>query len=181
MAIADKLFDAILGGLGRMAEAAEKARDRELGGKALLRSYFIEVANNLDLLACLDKEALKKSAVTSPAFAAVVSRLETRIAEVILTDENAARDGGLYDVLKGAESSGEAQTGIVYANVLEAVSFTVTKINLLRKLSTLTGEESALLHGLNLAPRVEHLNKRLRMVKTTLRGLGGVTGISPED
>jgi hypothetical protein len=51
----------------------------------------------------------------------------------------------------------------------------------LRKLSTLTCEESALLHGLNLAPRVEHLSKRLRMVKTTLRGLGGVTGIPPED
>jgi hypothetical protein len=29
-------------------------------------------------------------------------------------------------------------------------------------------------HGLNLAPCVEHLNKRLRMVKTTLCGVTGI-------
>jgi hypothetical protein len=176
----NQLVDFAAKALGRLAENAEQDYTRRLDGAALLRSYFIELAANLDLLDCLEDSALKSVQPGSPAFAALAVRLETRIAEVILTEGEAARPGGLYEVLRQTGGA-EAQKGAVYANVLEAVAFTLTKITVLKKLSSLTGEESALLHGIDLSKRIGNLKKRLLSIKATLRGLGGVTGIPPAD
>ena len=69
-----------------------------MGGK--LRAYYIEVCGNLDLIDSLNMEALTESSVNAPAFAAMVNHFETRIAEAILTDDEAARENGLYQVLR---------------------------------------------------------------------------------
>ena len=184
--IAEKAIDGIFARIANAFEKAEKTRDRELTGKAMLRAYYIEVRGNLDLLGSLSKTALKDHAVNSPAFSAIVNRLETRIAEAILTDDETARENGLFQILQttnavSSESSGEVSAGVTYRNVLEAVSFTLVKITILRKLSSLTDEEKTILHGIRLARRVENLKTRLESVLKTLRSLGGVTGIPPDE
>jgi len=184
--IAEKAIDGIFARIANAFEKAEKTRDRELTGKAMLRAYYIEVRGNLDLLGSLSKTALKDHAVNSPAFSAIVNRLETRIAEAILTDDETARENGLFRILQttnavSSESSGEVSAGVTYRNVLEAVSFTLVKITVMRKLSSLTDEEKTILHGIRLARRVENLKTRLESVLKTLRSLGGVTGIPPDE
>jgi hypothetical protein len=65
--------------------------------------------------------------------------------------------------------------------VLEAVSFTLIRIGLLRKLSSLSNEEKNQLHGFRLAARVENLKKRFLMIEETLRNLDGINGIAKDD
>jgi len=181
MAITDKIVECFFDRLAGWFEKAEKNRDRELGGKAMLRAYYIEVCGNLDLIDSLDMKALKESSVNAPGFAAIVNHFETRIAEAILTDDEAARENGLYQVLQKTESAKEIQRGITYKNVLEAVSFTLIKVEVMRKLSSLSEEEKTILHGIDLVKRIENLKRRLLLVEKILReDLGGITGIPEE-
>ena len=180
MAIVDKFLDALFKALEGLAVRAEADQNRALGGQALLRAAYIEAANNLDLLDCLDKAALKEAPVAGPAFAAIAARLESPVARAVLTDAEEARPGGLYQVLQGASGGAEERPGAVYGHVLQSFPYVVKQISLLQKLATLTPEESSLLHRINLSTRVDHLKKRLVDIKTTLQGLSGIYGIPGE-
>jgi hypothetical protein len=66
-------------------------------------------------------------------------------------------------------------------NILDAVSYTLIKIEFLQKLSTLTNEEKGILQGIKLVTRIENLKKRLAAVKIILHGLGGISGIAKDE
>jgi hypothetical protein len=102
----DKLVDGLIAKLFDLFEKAEKNRDRELCAKAMLRAYYIE------MLGTLKKDTLRESEINSLAFAATVNRLETRIAELILIDDEAARENGLYQFLQSTDSAGDPRKAL---------------------------------------------------------------------
>ena len=64
----------------------------------------------------------------------------------------------------------KAKSSFVYENILQAISFVVTKIEIMRKYSTLTNEELAIVKNMNLKTRLININQRLLMIKNVMDG-----------
>lgn len=67
---------------------------------------------------------------------------------------------------------------ILYENVLQAISFTVVKIEVLRRLSGADEDEREYLNKISLEKRVVNIRERFLMIKNVMDRLEGVRELS---
>jgi hypothetical protein len=122
-------------------------RERRLSEDNFLRAFYLEVKGNLELLSLLKDDALKGKSPADPGFACFTGKLQTQLATALFFEGKGG--GGPARRLK-SECPG----------ILKDVSFTLVKIELLKRLSEFQPEEHALPHGLNLTLRLANIEKR---------------------
>ncbi len=166
---------------------------RNLSAENYLRAYYFEVVGNLELLEVVNTKKFRDLEVNSPLFGKFISRLDTEIGATILFTENLDEKSCLYRLLKskgrmdnrsrmlttyskGLESDYRGK--ILYENVLQAISFTVVKIEVLRRLSGADEDEREYLNKISLEKRVVNIRERFLMIKNVMDRLEGVRELS---
>lgn len=150
---------------------------------AYLRLVYLEVINNLEVLQTIDLGRLKNSKPNEPAIKTVLKLLRTDILESIFYKTESEVSQKIYDrlktkgkidnkygLLKRLTSKGEEHltNKAIYENMLQAISFVVTKVHLLKTLENLDEEEVLVLNNVNIQVRLVNINQRLLMVKRKL-------------
>ncbi len=196
LSLAREITGAVSGAVGffdGVYARVEAIRRRNLSAENYLRAYYFEVVNNLEYLDVVNVKKFRTVEVNSPLFRKFVSRLDTEIGATILFTENVDEKSSLYRLLaakgrienrsrmlttyhKGIEADYRGK--ILYENVLQAISFTVVKIELLRRLSSAESEESEFLNKLALEKRVVNIRERFLMIKNVMDSMDGIRELS---
>jgi len=168
-----------------LLSASLRMKELKMSQDALMRSYYFEVCTNLDVLAVIDAERLKKLPVNSPAVSSMLSRLETQMAAaIIFSDEDTAKK--LYDFIsisgRVQEISEDGNTSKKLGkSVLEAISFTLQKIIVLQKISAFQSEkDEVILKNLRLKIRIENIREHLIFIKKRIESLDKTGCFLPE-
>ena len=147
---------------------------------AYLRLVYLEVINNLEVLQTVDLGKLKGAKPNEPAIKTVLKLLRTDILESIFYKTESEVSQKIYDrlktkgkidnkygLLKRLTSKGEEHltNKSIYENMLQAISFVVTKVQLLKTLENLDDNEVLVLNNVNIQARLVNINQRLLMVK----------------
>ena len=159
-----------------LLSVSARMKDLKLSKNALLRSYYFEIVTNLELLSVINKEALGKLSVNSPAVCSVFQNLEIQIgAFIVFSDDAAAKN--LYEFLdsKGVvketdeDAADTKSQGNRKKTTLQAVDFTLRKITVLQKLSAFKGEtDKDILNAMRLKIRVENITEHLLFIRKKL-------------
>lgn len=167
----------------------EAVRNRRLSAENWLRAYYFEVVGNLELLDAVDFRKLASLDPTEAAFRGLIGRIETQIGLSILFSENLDpasdlfrllktkgrldnRAGSILVTLKGRDEPYRGKT--LYESVLQAVSFTVIKTEVLRKISGFGEGERELLNRVLVRRRLVNIRERFLMIKRVMDGLEGI-------
>ncbi len=184
---------AAFGLIDGVLERVERVRARKLSAESWLRAYYFEVIGNVELLDALDFKKLGAVDVNSPGFRKIVSRIETEIGLSILFSEKIDpasdlfrllktkgkmenRGGALLVTRKGKETPFAGKT--LYESVLQAVSFTVVKTEVLKKLSAFDADEREFMKGILLRRRLLNIRERFVMIKNAMDALEGIRELS---
>ncbi|HNV51282.1 MAG TPA: hypothetical protein PLH91_09040 [Tenuifilaceae bacterium] len=151
-----------------------------------LRLLYIEIVNNLEVLKTVNFDKFSNTKANDPKIKTIIKLLQTDILESVFYKSDENKNIELYEKLrkrgkinnKGQEliktsNKGDeikAKSSFVYENILQAISFVVTKIEVMRKYSTLTNEELAIVKNMNLKTRLININQRLLMIKNVMDG-----------
>lgn len=149
-----------------------------------LRLLYIEIVNNLEVLKTVNFDKFSNTKVNDPQIKTIIKLLQTDILESVFYKSDENKNIELYEKLRkrgkisnrGQElvktsNKGDeikAKSSFVYENILQAISFVVTKIEIMRKCSTLTNEELAIVKNMNLKTRLININQRLLMIKNVM-------------
>ncbi|MCB8964810.1 MAG: hypothetical protein H6536_07215 [Bacteroidales bacterium] len=151
-----------------------------------LRLLYIEIVNNLEVLKTVNFDKFTNTKVNDAQIKTILKLLQTDILESVFYKSDENKNIELYEKLrkrgkinnrgqelirtsdKGDEV--KAKSSFVYENILQAISFVVTKIEVMRKYSTLTNEELLILKIMNLRTRLININQRLLMIKNVMDG-----------
>ena len=171
----------------------ENVRKRNLSAENYLRAYYFEVVNNLEFLSVVDVKKFKTVEVNSDVFRKFIARLDTEIGSTILFTENIDEKSCLYRLLKAKgrienrhQMLTTSHTGIeadfrgkiLYENILQAISFTVVKIEILRRLSAVESDEAEYLNRLSLEKRIVNIRERFAMIKNVMDKMDGIRELS---
>ncbi|GHV79286.1 hypothetical protein AGMMS49944_10770 [Spirochaetia bacterium] len=152
--------------------------------ESYLRAYYFELSSNLELLKVINKDALSDTEVTSTAFSSIVQKLETAIAASILFGDHTDTGNSIYHLFAAKRkiqnpfknlmrftSSGEDDTvdAEINESVINAMHFTVQKIQVLQKLSTCDESAKDLLNGIRLKVRLDNIEQRLITIRKFVR------------
>lgn len=171
----------------------EKVKNKKLSSNNLLRAYYFEVINNLELLNVINFEKFKKEKPNSGALASLIYRLETQIGATILFEEEYDSESDLYRLLedkgrirnnknllvrniKGGEEDVNKES--FYENILQAISFTVVKIEILRRLTKFSDSEMSILNTILLEKRITNIFQRFKMIKEKLEELKAISTVA---
>ncbi len=151
---------------------------------AYLRLLYIEVLNNLEVLKTINFDKYSNIKPNDAKVKTILKLLQTEISESVFYKSADNPNAELYDKLrkKGkVENKGQdlikttlkgddvkIKNRFVYENILQAISFVVTKIELMKKYSTLTDEEMEIIKNMNLRVRLININQRLLMIKKVM-------------
>lgn len=151
-----------------------------------LRLLYIEIVNNLEILKTVNFDKFSNTKANDPQIKTIIKLLQTDILESVFYKSDENKNIELYEKLRkrgkisnrGQElvktsNKGDeikAKSSFVYENILQAISFVVTKIEVMRKYSTLTNEELAIVKNMNLKARLININQRLLMIKNVMDG-----------
>ncbi len=151
-----------------------------------LRLLYIEIVNNLEVLKTVNFDKFSNTKANDPQIKTIIKLLQTDILESVFYKSDENKNIELYEKLRkrgkisnrGQEliktsTKGDeikAKSSFVYENILQAISFVVTKIEVMRKYSTLTNEELAIVKNMNLKTRLININQRLLMIKNVMDG-----------
>jgi len=163
-----------MGIIDDLTDRMQKARDRNLSAQALLRAYYFEAVADLEFLDALDGDRLAGLPVNAPEIRFVVRNLRTDMGlSVLFKDEAASKE--LMSLIGQTGKLGRDEDGDTdYENILQAVSFTVMKTEMLRRFSSLSDEELALLKPMQAWRRIQNIRARFRLVKAKLDGIGSL-------
>jgi hypothetical protein len=171
----------------------ENIKNKKLSIQNYLRAYYFEVLHNIELLNTVDIKKFKTLPVNSSVFHKFIMRLDIQIGATILFTEEIDKTSDLYKLLK---TKGRIQNKnrllvtnqkgieityagkILYENILQAISFTVVKIELLQHLSEFDTEEMSYLHPILLERRITNIKERLIMIKTVMDQIDGIQELS---
>jgi hypothetical protein len=171
----------------------ESIQHKKLSVQNYLRAYYFEVLHNIELLNTIDIKKFKTQTVNTPLFQKFIKRLDTQIGATILFTENIDTGSDLYKLLK---TKGRIQNKnkqlvinqkgiditysgkVLYENVLQAISFTVVKIEILQRLATFDSDELDLLHPVLLEKRIVNIKERLIMIKSVMDTIDGIQELS---
>ena len=148
-----------------------------------LRVLYLEVIGNLEVLKTINFSEFDSLKPNDPKVKSLLNLLGTEVAEGVFYKEQDTPNIQLYEKLKkqgqvknrnqslvvvvnGVERNSSKQ--FVYENILQAISFVVSKLELLRKLSQLSDEEQVIVKSLNIKTRLININQRLLMIKSVM-------------
>jgi len=151
-----------------------------------LRLLYIEIVNNLEVLKTVNFDKFSSTKANDSQIKTIIKLLQTDILESVFYKSDENKNIELYEKLRkrgkisnrGQEliktsNKGDevkAKSSFVYENILQAISFVVTKIEVMRKYSTLTNEELSIVKNMNLKTRLININQRLLMIKNVMDG-----------
>ncbi len=151
---------------------------------AYLRLLYIEVLNNLEVLKTINFDKYSNIKANDARVKTILKLLQTDISESVFYKSVDNPNAELYEKLrkKGkVENKGQdllkttvkgddvkIKNRFVYENILQAISFVVTKIELMKKYSNLTEEEMDIIKNMNLRVRLININQRLLMIKKVM-------------
>jgi hypothetical protein len=170
-----------------MIEKIEKYRKIKQDTTSYLRLLYIEVIGNLEILKTVNFEKFDKVPLNDIKTKTLFYLLRTDIAESIFYRNDESPNNELYERLKkrgkvlnksrelvqnsATGDDKKVQGGFIYENILQAISFVITKIDLLRKYAQLTTEELGIIRPLKVKTRLININQRLLMIKNVMDGL----------
>lgn len=171
----------------------ENVKRKKLSINNLTRAYYFEVVNNLELLSIVDLEKFNSSNLDIKLLNSLMSKLEVEIGATILFSDFDDQTSGLFKLLetkgridnrdhllsrniKGKEIS--VETNNFYENILQAISFTVVKTEILRRISTFTEEDRKMLKSLHVNKRIANIYERFKMIQKKLETLPAISSVA---
>ncbi len=173
-------------------ERVENIKHKKLSAESYLRAYYFEILNNLEFLEIINMSRIKKEQVNSEIIQFLLKNLQTDIGVTILFTEfkdEKEKSSSLYSFLKdngkikntknllvktdkGKEE--KVKTKTFYENVLQAVSFTVVKIEILKKLSRFSANDMEAIKDIRIEKRLVNITERFKMIKEKLDEMPGI-------
>lgn len=151
-----------------------------------LRLLYIEIVNDLEVLKTVNFDKFSNTKANDLQNKTILKLLQTDILESVFYKSDENKNIELYEKLKkrgkisnkGQElirtsdkgDDVKTKSSFVYENILQAISFVVTKIEVMKKYSTLTNEELVIVKNMNLKTRLININQRLLMIKNVMDG-----------
>ena len=151
-----------------------------------LRLLYIEIVNNLEVLKTVNFDKFSNTKANDPQIKTILKLLQTDILESVFYKSDENKNIELYEklrkrgkisnkgqeLIKTSDKGDEVKTksSFVYENILQAISFVVTKIEVMKKYSVLSNEELAIVRNMNLKTRLVNINQRLLMIKNVMDG-----------
>lgn len=178
----------LIGLFDNIFDKIEAVKKRQLSTENYLRAYYFEVITNIEILNCLNSKKLNTVPVNGVIFKSFINKFETQIGLSLLFTEEQERQS-LYNFLKikgrinntnnkivkyhnGKEI--QETKKVIYENVLQAISFTVIKIEFLKRFCQLSDEELEMYNKLQIEKRIVNIKERLIMIKNVMDGLDGI-------
>ncbi len=151
---------------------------------AYLRLLYLEVLNNLEVLKTINFDKYTNIKANDVKIKTLLKLLQTDIAESVFYKSTDNPNTELYEKLKKkgkVENKShellkttikgddvKIKNSFVYENVLQAISFVVTKVELMKKYSELTNQEMEIIKNMNIRVRLININQRLLMIKNVM-------------
>jgi hypothetical protein len=158
-----KAGEITLGLFDRIWSGIQQVQAQNLSAGNYLRAYYLEVKNNLELLQLLKDDALTGKSPADPGFLAFIGRLQTQVGASLLFDQDKkTASGKVFARLQN-------QT-----HLLLDISYTVTKIELLKRIAEFSGGELELIRNVKLQTRLDNISSRLRTIIATLAEVEGI-------
>jgi len=169
--------------IDKLIDKIDKYKQIKKDTTTFLRLLYLEVLGNLEILNVIDFKAYKTLNPNDPNIKSLIKLLSTNVSEAIFYKEDDTKNADLYEKLRkqGQVKNKERKLlrledgqerlvkgKFIYENVLQAISFVVVKINLLRELSKLQNEELEILRPIKIDVRLLNINQRLLMIKSLL-------------
>ena len=169
--------------IDKLIDKMDKYKQIKKDTTTFLRLLYLEVLRNIEILNVIDFKAYKALRPNDPNIKSLIKLLETSVAEAIFYKEDNTKNANLYEKLRkqGQVKNKERKLmkledgqerlvkgKFIYENVLQAISFVVVKIDLLRELSELKNEELEILKPIKIDVRLLNINQRLLMIKSSL-------------
>ena len=169
--------------IDKLIDKMDKYKQIKKDTTTFLRLLYLEVLRNIEILNVIDFKAYKALNPNDPNIKSLIKLLETSVAEAIFYKEDNTKNANLYEKLRkqGQVKNKERKLmkledgqerlvkgKFIYENVLQAISFVVVKIDLLRELSELKNEELEILKPIKIDVRLLNINQRLLMIKSSL-------------
>lgn len=165
-------------------EKIEKYKKIKQDTTAYLRLLYLEVVNNLEVLKTINFDKYNGIKPNDAKTKTILTLLQTEISESVFYKSSDNPNTELYnklmkkgkvdnkskELLKTGDKGNEikVKTQFVYENILQAISFVVTKIELMKKYSVLRNDELDVLKTINLKSRLININQRLLMIKKVM-------------
>jgi hypothetical protein len=160
-----ELVKDILGAVPSLWEQVAAIRAAWINRNGFLYAYQAEVGLNLDLLAAVKRDSLAGVSAGSPAFAALVNSLETGAGLALLAGNDRRNYRRLVKLLKkhyagggsfnDDEDNSRAET---VEGVLAAVSFSVRKIEALKRIVYVAERDAPFFPVFNLRKRLDNID-----------------------
>jgi hypothetical protein len=183
MSILNNLAGSAVGAITDIWGAAAGLHLAWINRNGIIYAYDYETRLNLELLDAFDLEALSGAGIDHPALRALINRLETTIGASILFGLDRRRYRRIIRLLKkywsgaealesesGAEGGPEGDKPEAVKSVLAAMSFSIRKIEALKRLTLAASENAGLFHPFRLPIRVQNLRKALLATQKSLAG-----------
>lgn len=169
--------------IDKLIDKIDKYKQIKQDTTTFLRLLYLEVLGNLEILNVIDFKAYKALKPNDANIKSLIKLLSTNVAEAIFYKEDDTKNADLYEKLRkqGQVKNKERKLlkledgqerlvkgKYIYENVLQAISFVVVKINLLRELSELKNEELEIIKPIKIDVRLLNINQRLLMIKSLL-------------
>lgn len=169
--------------IDKLIDKIDKYKQIKKDTTTFLRLLYLEVLGNLEILNVLDFKSYKSINPNNLNVKSLVKLLSTSVSEAIFYKEDETKNANLYEKLRkqGQVKNKERKLlkledgqerlvkgKFIYENVLQAISFVVVKINLLKELSELQDEELEILKPIKIDVRLININQRLLMIKSLL-------------
>lgn len=162
-------------------QAMEQNRLRNTSIENMLRTYYMEVTANIEFLKLVNFKELRREPANSRRFRLILANLCNDVALRLLFHDQNTGDNDMYrflqkqgeiknvgkkisKVIGGTEL--RTQDKVIYEHVLQAVSFTVVKLDALKKLSSY--DDLDMLRTIFLDVRLENLLQRYLMIQDEL-------------
>ena len=149
-----------------------------------LRLLYLEVINNLEVFSTIDLDQFTSAQANAPEVQTLMKLVQTEIAEGVFYKGGENANQQLYERLKkrGQIKNRDKQSvtnnkqgdevkvnkSYTYENILQAISFVVTKIEVMRKYAELSDDELKVMKTIRLRSRLINIHQRLRMIKNSL-------------
>lgn len=178
----------VFGFVDRVMMKVDSIKAKQLSADNYLRAYYLEVISNMEVLNCINDKNIASVHINTEAFRSFIDKIDTQIGFSILFAEEEDRQG-LFDFLKAKGRINNSHKKIVknrngvevletkktiYENVLQAISFTVVKIEFLKRFSQCNDEELSLYGRIQMDRRIINIRERFVMIKHVMDDLKAI-------
>jgi len=169
--------------IDKLIDKIDKYKEIKQDTTTFLRVLYLEIIGNIEVLKVINFSEFDSLRPNDVKVRSLLSLLQTDVAEGVFYKEQVSPNLQLYEKLKkqgqvknrnqalvvvvnGVEKSSSKL--FVYENILQAISFVVSKLELLRNLSYLSDEEQVIIKNMNIKTRLININQRLIMIKSVM-------------